>query len=158
MGEETMSLPLSEKMAFEQDSEGITFGYKAFGANTVDELGNVDTVEYMDVSQDDALAWPETVNRTYPRTVNERMVNTIVPFVKKTRAITVVLLKILERKLGLPEGELVKKHSDEELSANQTRCIKSSPRAPGDENKIAIGGHTDSGSLVSTAAQPLLTH
>jgi hypothetical protein len=112
MGAETMSLPLSEKMAFEQGDEGVSFGYKASGANAVDEFGNLDTVEFINVSQDDALAWPGTVHRTYPRTVNERMDNTIVPFVKKSRAINVVLLGILERKLGLPEGELLKKHSD----------------------------------------------
>ena len=157
MGEETMFLPLSEKMAFEQGDEGVSFGYKASGANAVDEFGNLDTVEFINVSQDDALAWPETVHRTYPRTVNERMDNTIVPFVKKSRAINVVLLKILERKLGLPEGELLKKHSEEEPSGSETRCIKNPPRAPGEKNRIAIGAHTDFGSLVSTTA-PLLAY
>jgi len=158
MGEETMSLPLSEKMAFEQGDEGISFGYKASGANAVDEFGNLDTVEFINVSQDDALAWPEAVHRTYPRTVNERMDNTIMPFVKKSRAINVVFLKILERKLGLPEGELLKKHSGEEPSGSETRCIKSPPRAPGDKNTTAIGAHTDFGSLASATAGLLFTY
>ena len=155
MGEETMSLPLSEKMAFEQGDEGTSFGYKASGANAVDEFGNLDTVEFINVSQDDALAWPETVHRTYPRTVNERMDNTIVPFVKKSRAINVVFLKILEKKLELPEGELLKKHSEEEPSGSETRCIKS---PPGDKNQTAIGAHTDFGSLVSATTGLLLTY
>lgn len=152
MGEETMSLPLSEKMAFEQGDEGVSFGYKASGACAVDEFGNLDTIEFINVSQDDALAWPGTVHRTYPQTVNERMESTIVPFVKKSRAINVVFLKILERKLGLPEGELLKKHSEEEPSGSETRCIKSPPRAPEDKNTTAIGAHTDFGSLVTTTA------
>ena len=156
MGAETMSLPFSEKMAFEQGDEGISFGYKAPGANAVDEFGNLDSVEFINVSQDDALAWPEKVHRTYPRTVNERMDSTIVPFVKKSRAINVVLLGILERKLGLPEGELLKKHSDEEPSGSETRVIKSPPRGPGEKGKTTLGAHTDFGSLVSTAA-PLPT-
>lgn len=148
MGAETMSLPLSEKMVFEQGDEGMSFGYKASGANAVDEFGNLDTVEFINVAQDDALAWPNVVHRTYPRTVDARMDGTIVPFVKKSRAINVVLLRILEKKLGMPEGELLKKHSDEEPSGSETRCIKSPPRAPGD-NTTAIGAHTDFGSLVS---------
>ena len=149
MGAETMSLPLSEKMEFEQGDEGISFGYKASGANAVDEFGNLDTVEFINVSQDDALAWPRIVHRTYPRTVNERMDNTIVPFVKKSRAVNVTLLKILERKLELPEGELLEKHSDKEPSGSEARCIKSPPHPPGDKGKAAIGAHTDFGSLVS---------
>ena len=152
MGAETMSLSLSEKMAFEQGDEGISFGYKAAGACAIDEFGNLDSAEFINVSQDDVLAWPETVHRAYPRTVNERMDSAIVPFVKKSRAINVALLGILERKLGLPEGELLKKHSDKEPSGSEARCIRSPPRAPGDESKAAIGAHTDFGSLVSTTA------
>ena len=151
MGAETMDLPLPEKTAFEQGDEGMSFGYKASGANAVDESGNPDTVEFINVSQDDALAWPGIVHRTYPRTVNVRMENTIVPFVKKSRAINVVLLGVLERKLGLPEGELLRKHSDSEPSGSETRCIKSSPRAPGEKQTTAIGAHTDFGSLVNAA-------
>ena len=151
MGAETMDLPLPEKMAFEQGDEGISFGYKASGANAVDEFGNLDTVEFINVSQDDTLAWPGTVHRTYPRTVNVRMENTIIPFVKKSRAINFVLLGILERKLGLPEGELLKRHSDSDPSGSETRCIKSPPRAPGEKQTTAIGAHTDFGSLVNAA-------
>lgn len=156
MGAETMSLPLSEKMEFEQGDEGVSFGYKASGANAVDEFGNLDNAEFINVSQDDAIAWPKIVHRTYPRTVNERMDNTIVPFVKKSRAINVVLLGILERKLGIPEGELLKKHSEEQPSGSETRCIRTPPRAPADKDKVALGAHTDFGSLVCTFA-PLPT-
>lgn len=150
MGAETMSLPLSEKMEFEQGDEGMSFGYKASGANAVDEFGNLDTVEFINVSQDDALAWPKAVHRTYPRTVNARMDNTIMPFVKKSRAINVVLLNILEKKLGLPEGVILEKHREEEPSGSETRCIKSPPRPPSEGKTTAIGAHTDFGSLVST--------
>ena len=153
MGAETMSLPFSEKMEFEQGDLGMSFGYKAAGANAVDEFGNLDTVEFINVAQDDALAWPEAVHRTYPRTVNARMENTIVPFVKKSRAINVVLLKILEKKLGLPEGELLKKHTEEEPSASETRCIKSPPHKSEEKDKTAIGAHTDFGSLVRRTAR-----
>ena len=150
MGAETMSLPLSEKMQFEQGDKGVSFGYKASGANAVDEFGNRDTVEFINVSQDDALAWPQTVHRTYPRTVVKRMDDTIIPFVKKSRAVNMELLRVLEMKLGIPQGELSEKHSEELTSGSETRCIKNPPRPPGEENRTAIGAHSDFGSLVGT--------
>lgn len=149
MGAETMSLPLEEKMAFEQGDCGISFGYKATGACAVDEFGNLDAAEFINVSQDDALAWPGFVHMTYPRTVNARMDNTIVPFVKKSRMVNTTLLRILERKLGLPDGELLNKHSEEHHSGSETRCIKAPPRPPGNESAAMLGAHTDFGSLVS---------
>jgi len=155
MGAETMDLPLPEKMEFNQGDEGMSFGYKASGANTADEPRNLDTVEYINISQDDALAWPESMHRMYPQTVNIGMENTIVPFVKKSRAINVVLLGILERKLGLPEGELLKKHSNSEPSGSETRCIKNPPHVPREKQTTAIGVHTDYASLVGGV---FLTH
>jgi len=105
MGAEAMDLALSEKMEFEQGGDkGMSFGYKASGANAVDEYGNPDAVEFINVSQDDALPRPKIVHRTYPRMVNARMDNTIIPFVEKSRAINVSLLGILERKWRFPRG------------------------------------------------------
>ena len=37
--------------------------YKAAGANAVDETGALDTVEFINVAKDDALAWPSKVHR-----------------------------------------------------------------------------------------------
>jgi len=116
-------------MGFKQGDGGMSFGYKASGANTADEFGNLDTVKYINISQDDALTWPESIHGTYPRTVNVRMENTIMPFTKKSRVINIVLLGILERKMGLPEGEPLKKPSDSEPSGSEKRCIKNPPRA-----------------------------
>ena len=156
MSAETMALPLSEKMEFDQGDSGISFGYKAAGANAIDEFGNPDTPEFMNIAQDDVLAWPGFVHRTYPRTVNARMENTIIPFVKKSKAINVVLLKVLEKKLGLPEGEFLKKHADEEPSASEVRCTMSPPRESGVKGKTAMGAHTDFGSVVRrTARSPM---
>ena len=151
MAAETMALPLSEKMEFDQGDSGISFGYKAAGANAVDEFGNPDTPEFLNIAQDDALAWPGIVHRTYPRTVNARMENTIVPFVKKSKAVNVVLLKILEKKCGLPEGAFLKKHADDEPSASEVRCTVSPPCK--DKDRTAMGAHTDFGSVVRRTAR-----
>ncbi|KAI1781594.1 Clavaminate synthase-like protein [Ganoderma leucocontextum] len=148
MGAETMRLPLDEKMKYEQGDAGISFGYKAAGANATDETGALDTVEFINVSKDDALAWPGQVHRDYPSTVNARMESTIKPFVEKSLAVNNTLLAILNDRLRLPEGALARRHPREEPSGSESRCIKNPPRPNGmSEDQAALGAHTDFGSL-----------
>ena len=120
--------------------------------NATDETGVLDTAEFINVSKDDALAWPEQVHRAYPPTVNARMASTIRPFVEKSLEINNALLVVLNAKLGLPEGTLVAKHALEEHSGSEARVIKSPPMPAGSApDKAALGSHTDFGSLVSYA-------
>ena len=124
--------------------------YKAAGANATDATGALDTVEFINISKDDVLAWPGHAHRTYPPTVNARMTNTIAPFVRKSLAINETILNIFNAKLGLPEGALANLHIREEYSGSEARCIKNPPKpetSPSDI-KAAIGAHTDFGSLV----------
>lgn len=166
MGEETLKLPIGEKMKFEQGDGGRSFGYGRFqlhlghsqnslrykkaGANAVDEFGNLDTVEFVNVSRDDALAFPKSVHRTYPPTVEARMPDTVTPFVKASMEITKVTINILGMKLGLPDGVLDKLHSDEEYTGSETRVIKNPPVGHNGvvKGRVALGAHTDFGSLV----------
>ncbi|KAJ8079640.1 hypothetical protein PM082_011227 [Marasmius tenuissimus] len=145
MGEATMKLPYEEKMKFEQGDEGRSFGYKAAGANAVDAAGNLDTVEFINIAKDDAYAWPKVAHRTYPSTVSEKMDETVVPFVKKSTDINTTLLNIFNTKLGLPEGELAKRHQDLEYSGSEARTIKNPAKMP--KERTALGAHTDFGSL-----------
>lgn len=169
MGAETMDLPLDEKMKFEQGDGGMSFGYvvfmisltkpssqvkpmpnryKARGANAVDKTGKLDTVEFINVAKDDAFAWPNVARRTYPETVNRRMESTIIPFIRKSNDVNLTLLDVFNDRLGLPEGALAKRHSDE-WSGSESRCIKSPYNPHATEEDKAIGSHTDFGSLVS---------
>ncbi|KAF8684886.1 hypothetical protein AX14_004079 [Amanita brunnescens Koide BX004] len=145
MGAETMALPMEEKIRFEQGDDGMSFGYKATGANAVDATGKLDTVEFMNVAKDDALAWPNTARRGYPRTVNDRMESTIIPFVRKSLAVNNTILEVFNERLGLPSGELLQSHKLDEFSGSEARVIKNPPTD--DCNKIAIGSHTDFGTL-----------
>ncbi|GLB43791.1 putative clavaminate synthase-like protein [Lyophyllum shimeji] len=149
MGAETMALPLEEKMKFEQGDDGISFGYKAAGANAVDATGRLDTVEFTNVAKDDALAWPRVARRAYPSTVNARMESTIAPFIRKSLEINNTLLDVLNNKLGLPPGTLLAKHPIEEFSGSEARVIRNppTPTSKGQPPKLAIGSHTDFGSL-----------
>ncbi|KAJ7911060.1 hypothetical protein B0H13DRAFT_2010409 [Mycena leptocephala] len=84
MADETMRLPMDEKLKFEQGDAGNSFGYKAAGANAVDATGQPDTPEFINIAKDDALAYPEQARRAYPSTVNAHMSKTVTPFVKKS--------------------------------------------------------------------------
>ncbi|EEB90740.1 hypothetical protein MPER_11013, partial [Moniliophthora perniciosa FA553] len=145
MGHETMALPLEEKMKFEQGDSGVSFGYKAAGANAVDASGVKDTVEFINIAKDDGFSWPKIARRAYPSTVNNRMDSTIVPFIKKSEKVNQTILEIFNTKLGLPAGELAKRHTKDEFSGSEARVIKNPSHLP--QDRIGIGAHTDFGSL-----------
>ena len=78
--------------------------YKAAGTNAVDEKGTLDITEFINVSKDDALAFPAVVHRTYPSSVVARMDSTIRPFVEKSVEINNTLINALNAKLGRKSG------------------------------------------------------
>jgi len=100
---------------------------------------------FINIAKDDALAWPKSARRTYPAPTNARMESTIVPFVRKSLAVNATLIDVFNNRLGLPEGELAKRHTIEEFSGSEARCIKIQPKPQGvSEEQRAIGAHTDS--------------
>jgi len=145
VGAQTVALPFEEKMKYEQGDEGMSFGYKAAGANVVDASGTKDITQFINIATDDALAWPVQARRSYPPTVNARMVSTIVPFVEKSLAVNNTLIDVFDAKLGLPNGTLSKLHPRREFSGSATRCTYSPPNL--DRQATAISAHTDFGSL-----------
>lgn len=72
------------------------------------------------------------------------MEDVISPFVKNSFEVCNTFLKIFEKRLGLPEGELLKRHSPSELNGGEARCV----RTPANADRAGIGAHTDFGSLV----------
>ncbi|KAF8485533.1 Clavaminate synthase-like protein [Gautieria morchelliformis] len=145
MGEATMALPLEEKMKFEQGDSGNSFGYKAAGANNTDEYGNLDTVEFLNVSKDDALARPAKVHRLYPQCVEDRM-SAIRTFIETSDNINRTILDLISDRLNLPREVLRNKHRLTEQSPSESRIIRNPPRNMTKE-EVAIGAHTDFGSL-----------
>ncbi|CDO73427.1 hypothetical protein BN946_scf185013.g61 [Trametes cinnabarina] len=146
LGAETLALPLSEKMKYEQGDNGDSFGYKARGTIATDLNGTRDTVEFLNIAQDDALSWPCPTHRTYPSTVNARMDSIVVPFVKKSMAVNYTILGIFERLLGLAEGALARLHGSEGTCGSEARVVKTPPN----QSSAGIGAHTDFGTLVLT--------
>lgn len=74
------------------------------------------------------------------------MEGTVAPFIKKSLDVNDTLLNVFNDRLGLPPGTLAKKHPRDEWSGSESRVTKNPP-TPG-ETKVAIGSHTDFGSLV----------
>ncbi|KAI0333381.1 Clavaminate synthase-like protein [Cubamyces sp. BRFM 1775] len=146
MGNETLALPLEEKMQYEQGDQGFSFGYKASGVQFMDDKGTKDITEFLNISKDDALAWPTPYHRTYPSTVNARMESTIRPFIEKSLAINHFLIDVLNDKLGLPKGALADLHQVDRASGCTARCIKAPPMVER-ENKTFLNPHTDFGSI-----------
>jgi len=148
MGAETMALPLEEKMKFEQGDDGQSCGYKAAGASAVDASGRLDAVEFINISKDDALAFPNVVHRTYPAPTTAAIPTAVAPFVRKSFEINNTFLRIFNDRLGLPEGTLERLHLIDEHSGSEARLIKSPP-IPGKAlaDTATLGAHTDFGSL-----------
>lgn len=124
--------------------------YKARGTIATDLNGTRDTVEFLNIAQDDALAWPRAYHRTYPSTVNAHMDDTIVPFVRKSMAVNNTMLDIFERQLGLPKGSLAELHATDTASGSEARVVKTPPN----QSSAGIGAHTDFGTLVSSCGGP----
>ena len=155
MSKVTVEMPLGEPFIYLQSySEGshrkILRRYKKAGANVIDLEGNKDCTEFINVSKNDALAWPSKVHREYPSTVNTRMESTIKPFIVKSEQIIARIIDVFNDKLGLPKGALARRHRIEESSGCHSRCIKVPPLKGSAPDKLALSAHTDFGSLVST--------
>lgn len=108
--------------------------------------GVLDTIEFINIAKDDALAYPEIVHRDYPSTVNSRMVNVVRPFVQKASAVNNTLIQVFNDQLGLPKDALASRHSADAKSGSEARTIKR-PATKGQQEEVAIGGHTDFGSI-----------
>ncbi|KAH9848649.1 Clavaminate synthase-like protein [Lenzites betulinus] len=147
VGRDTIALPLEEKMKYEQGDKGFSFGYKAAGMQFMDNNGTRDITEFLNISKDDALAWPIPYHRTYPSTVERSMDSVVKPFVQKSLIINNFLIDVLNDKLGLPEGTLAGLHKPQESSGCTARCIRAPPAKPEQLGKNLLSAHTDFGSL-----------
>jgi len=101
-------------------------------------------MEFLNISRDDALAWPKQAIRDYPIPVNEKMESVVIPFVKKSIEVNNTILDIFNDRLGLPPGEIVQRHNVHNLSGCEVRVTKMPPLHA---SKKALGSHSDFGSL-----------
>jgi isopenicillin N synthase-like dioxygenase len=122
--------------------------YKAAGVMAVDASGEKDTIEILNIRKDDAFAWPAHVHRTYPEPVDRQMTSIVRPFVEKSMEVNRTIIGIFNDKLGLPHDTLLNLHPLDEHSGCEARILKNPPM-PHNDQKTALGAHTDFGSLAS---------
>lgn len=113
--------------------------------------GTRDTVEFLNIAQDDVMSWPQPTHCTYPATVNARMNDAVIPFIRKSMAVNNTVLDIFERLLGLPRGSLAQLHAMDEACGSEARIVKTPPN----QNSAGIGAHTDFGTLVRSSIRQL---
>ncbi|BGP14511.1 hypothetical protein JCM10213_000385 [Rhodosporidiobolus nylandii] len=121
-GDATFKLPDEDLLPFEQGDSGMSAGYKRAGSTNVDAKGNVDTVQFINVAKDDALAYPTVKQRTYPKTVNEN-IQTIQSFIRSSDDVLQKLMEALEPRIGLPKGTLAALHKEGDISGSESRVI-----------------------------------
>ncbi|EJD07724.1 Clavaminate synthase-like protein [Fomitiporia mediterranea MF3/22] len=142
MGRETFDLQTKEN----EDR------YKAIGSLATNEFGDPDNAEFICISKEDALAYPEVVRRTYPSTVYKHMESAITPFTRKSLGVIDTIYSVFEKKLGLPEGVIRAAHPLMGKSNSECRMIKYPAKyayseGPIEKDKVSLGSHTDVGSL-----------
>ena len=76
---------------------------------------------------------------------------TIKPFVEKSLEINNTILRVFEEKLCLSPGSLLQRHPRDTRGTSEARCIRNPPKLtggmPDEKEKVALGAHTDFGSL-----------
>lgn len=101
------------------------------------------------MSKDDALNRPTIIHREYPPPVEERM-HAVKKFIQTSDEINRTLMDIMSDRLGLPREILREKHDPTKTTPSESRVIRNPPK-PMSQEEVAIGAHTDFGSLVREA-------
>ncbi|KAF2171909.1 hypothetical protein M409DRAFT_63449 [Zasmidium cellare ATCC 36951] len=145
LGEEVFALDGEVKEGFSMMGQNSYFGYKGYGA-FVDRGGNKDRNEFWNISKDDILGIrkeplpnPEVLMRGESRGLVKR-------YMLGSHALVSLILGVLNRRLGLPEGTLPSLHDLHTISGDQVRWVRSPPQPPSDR-RSALGEHTDYGSV-----------
>ncbi|KAE8372043.1 hypothetical protein BDV26DRAFT_302275 [Aspergillus bertholletiae] len=144
-GTELFQLPLAEKQKYDLSAQGSYHGYKAQGAMIADREGNVDRNEFYNVSKDTILdlapALPAPALLNTAKTQDD-----LKTFITGSHSITILLLTLLNKTLGLPDSTLPDLHQLRRPSSDQVRFIRAPPQPPQDR-RTAMGEHTDFGSV-----------
>lgn len=111
-----------------------------------------DASESMNIAKDDVLAFPQMVHRDYPPTVTAAMVSVVRPFMCKSLEVIHGVLRVLNDRLGLPEGLLEALHTQYQQCSSEARLSRVVPAMPrkASADRPMVGVHSDFGSLVGT--------
>ncbi|OAA72404.1 oxidoreductase [Cordyceps fumosorosea ARSEF 2679] len=147
LAKDLFDLPLEEKKKYDFSAEKTYFGYKHLGGSVADRTGRLDRNDNEltsdQISRDDILGtskpWPA------PQVVEKERLF-LKGFMTSAQDIIHLLLRLLNEFLQLPPNTLSSMHRVGVSSGDQVRLIKAPPQ-PLDDKQIALGEHTDFGSL-----------
>ncbi|KAE8382324.1 hypothetical protein BDV26DRAFT_299709 [Aspergillus bertholletiae] len=140
---ELFDLPLAEKQAYDFSSRSSHFGYKAQGAELVDQQGNVDRNEFYNVPRNDLLGITDPLPT--PDVLKHHR-GALQSLARTCHSIAGVLLEHLNTSLGLAQSKLLDLHRLDAPSDDIIRLIKAPPQ-PVDDHRVALAEHTDYGSI-----------
>ncbi|TQV90970.1 oxidoreductase [Cordyceps javanica] len=143
IAKDLLDLPLQEKMKYDFSAQKTYFGYKHLGGSVADRTGRLDRNEFYNISRDDMMGttkpWPA------PEVLDKERVF-LKGFMKSAQDIVHLLLRLLNEYFQLPADTLTSMHRLDAQSGDQVRLIKAPPQ-PLDDKQIALGEHTDFGSI-----------
>lgn len=145
LGESIFNLPVPEKLEYDMSSQNSYFGYKGMGAGIIDAKGTKDRNEFWNISKDDILGHGETLPNP-PVLQDDSNRKVAGDFMKSSHDVVILILGLLNERLGLPEKTLENLHRLEATSGDQVRWVRSPPQ-PKDDRATALGEHTDFGSV-----------
>lgn len=138
-------MPNDEKQKYDFKDQGSYFGYKGLGSGVVDSKGTRDRNEFYNTSKDDHLGISERLPAP-PILQKEDSRALLKSYMQRSHAIVTLILGQLNSRLGLPSDTLQSLHRLRGVSGDQVRWVRSPPQ-PMDDRKMALGEHTDFGSV-----------
>ncbi|KAI9878799.1 MAG: hypothetical protein M1830_010483 [Pleopsidium flavum] len=147
--ENFFSLPVEEKEKFDFAGANSYFGYKGMGAEVIDKEGTKDRNEIYNtrlshqISKDDILSVGPAIPAPDLINTNRRLIQR---HMKENYSVLTTLFNSLTTSMGLPEGTFADLHPISAPSGCHVRFIRAPPQ-PRDDRRIALGEHTDFGSL-----------
>ena len=136
-------LPMDEKIKYDMGTTGRYFGYKSKGVSVVDAKGTPDASEFYNIPKDDVLEVNKGEMLPQPDVIAERK-EQLQKFMRDSHDAVKVILRALERCMGMKQGVLLDLHRLEAHSSDQARVTHAPPIPSG---TIALGEHTDFGSV-----------
>ncbi|KAK7182266.1 hypothetical protein DPSP01_006983 [Paraphaeosphaeria sporulosa] len=143
LNEKFYHLPIDEKRKYDFAAKGMYFGYKGIGAEVIDGKGTKDKNEIYNISKDDILSISDPLPA--PELINSNRPN-LSSYIHANNAVLTTLFTSLATSLQLPDSTFTSLHRIGSPSGCHIRFIRTPPQ-PANERSLALGEHTDFGSL-----------
>ncbi|KAF1958642.1 Clavaminate synthase-like protein [Byssothecium circinans] len=144
--EKFYELPVEEKLKYDFTAEGKYFGYKWLGAGVIDRKGTRDKNEIYSVFRSQKMSYSLSLRSTPSPLNHHREARRSVELHQRHQRCLATLFASLEKSLDPPASTFTSLHRLYSPSGSHVRFIRAPPQ-PVDQRSLALGEHTDFGSL-----------